>query len=139
MIRLGVAKEPAWLELEHGVRVLARPLTTIVMESARQRAAGELRELREAIDRVKAAHGDVSGLPALEDPAVQRAEMLTRLVKALAHYAITQWDGVLGVDGQPAPCEPATIAELMDVPAISQAFFDRYTETIAAREAEKNG
>jgi hypothetical protein len=139
MIRLAVRNEPAWLDLGHGVRVRVRPLTTTLMETARRRAGDELRELREAAQRVRAAHGQVSDLPDLDDPAVAYAETLTRVVKALALYAIREWEGVADDQGEALAATPETIAQLMDIPAFAERFFDRYTETFNATVAEKNG
>lgn len=140
MIRLAAARsEPIWLDLGAGVRVHVRPLTTTLMETARRRAGEELRELREAAQRVRSAHGQVVDLPDLDDPAVAYAETLARVVKGLALYAIREWEGVADERGVSLAASPDTIAQLMDIPAFAERFFDRYTEAFNAQAAEKNG
>lgn len=139
MIKLAGRAEPTWLDLGAGVRVHVRPLNTTLMETARRRAGEELRELRDAAQRVRDAHGQVSDLPDLDDPAVAYAETLTRVVKALALYAIREWEGVANEQGEAISATPETIAQLMDIPAFAERFFDRYTEAFNAAVAEKNG
>lgn len=138
MIRLGLTTEPRWLDLGVGVRVQVRPLTTAIMESARQKANGEVSGLRAARDKIKAVGGDVVDLPQLDDPAVEAGELLARLVRALAQYSVMSWEGVCDDAGAPLAPTPALIAELMDVPSMSKAFFDQYAETITERVREKN-
>lgn len=139
MIRLIASTEPTWLALPYGVRVLVRPLTSVLMETARQIAAAEVRELRAAVARVKEAGGDPHGLPNLEDPAVGAAEGLVRVAKALGRIGVMDWEGVVDVANVALPPSPENIAKLLDVPSVCSDFFDRYTSTLDILAAEKNG
>lgn len=139
MIKLAAPTEPAWLALPYGVRVRVRPLTAVLMETARQIAAAEVRELRSAIAKVKDAGGDPIGIPNLDDPAVASAEGLVRVAKALGRVAIIDWEGVLGADDQPLQPTPDAIGKLLDVPSVCSDWFDRYTSTLDVLAAEKNG
>lgn len=139
MIRLALPTEPQWLELPYGVRVRVRPLSSVLMETARQIVAAEMRELRTSIAKLREAGVDVVDPPNLEDATVSHAEALVRLAKALARVAVLEWDGVLGADGSVEPLSPASINRLLDVPSVCSSFFERYTSTLDVLEAEKNG
>lgn len=139
MIRLALPTEPQWLDLPYGVRVRVRPLSSVLMETARQIVAAEMRELRASITRLRDAGVEMIDPPNLEDATVSHAEALVRLAKALARVAIIEWDGVLSAEGAIEALSPAALNRLMDVPSVCSSFFERYTSTLDELEAEKNG
>lgn len=139
MIRLALPTEPQWLDLPYGVRVLVRPLSSVIMETARQIVAAEMRELRASIARVREAGLDVVDAPNLDDATASHAEALVRLAKALARVSVLEWEGVLNADDLALPLSPASLNRLLDVPSVCTSFFERYTSTLDALEAEKNG
>ncbi len=139
MIRLALPTEPQWLELPYGVRVRVRPLSSVLMETARQIVAAEMRELRSSMTRLREAGVEMVDAPNLEDANVSHAEALVRLAKALARVSILEWTGVLSEDGSvEVIVAPASINRLMDVPSVCSSFFERYTSTLDVLEAEKN-
>lgn len=138
MIRLALPTEPQWLDLPYGVRVLVRPLSSVLMETARQIVAAEMRELRSSMTRLREAGVEMVDAPNLEDANVSHAEALVRLAKSLARVAVLEWDGVLAADGTVEALSPASLNRLMDVPSVCSSFFERYTSTLDVLEAEKN-
>lgn len=100
MIRLNLQSEPRWLDLGHGVRVLAGPLTSAVMMAARS-------DLREALPDGGGAAGHAAAVA---------------LVKAIARMVIRDWDGIGDADGNPVPPTPERIDALLDLPPLYDAF-----------------
>jgi hypothetical protein len=100
MIRLNLSREPRWLDLGHGVRVLVDPLTSAVMMAARS-------ELREAQPD--------AGAGATHGAAVA-------LVKTIGRMGIRDWEGVGDRDGKPVPPTPERIDALLDLPPLYDAF-----------------
>jgi hypothetical protein len=114
MIRLNLTCKPKWLDLGHGVRVLALPLTSAVLLSLR---------------------GDL----ALEDAKLlSPAEQALRFAKAVASRVITEWEGVGDEDGKELPVSPAAAAALMDVFPLYRAFEAQYIAPWLKLESEKN-
>ncbi len=119
MIRLGLSNEPVWLTLLDGVRVKVRPFTSAAFfagQSAMRTVA-------------------VSEMP---DDQAQGLRGLA-FVKALARFAIIEWEGVLDVDGEPVPVTPAAIDALMDVWQAAATFEAQYQRPVETLVAEKNG
>lgn len=117
MIRLNLSREPRWLDLGHGVRVLVEPLTSAVMMAARS-------ELRDALS-------NPGSYAAKEKAAVT-------LVKSLARIAIRNWEGVGDLDGEPVPPSPEGIDALLDLPPLYDAFERDYVGPALLLDAEKN-
>jgi hypothetical protein len=114
MIRLNLSSAPQWLDLGHGVRVLALPLTSAVLLSLR---------------------GDL----ALEDAELlSPAEQALRFAKAVASRVVTEWEGVGDEDGKELPVSPAAAAALMDVFPLYRAFETTYVAPWLRLESEKN-
>lgn len=112
MIRLDLKREPAWLDLGNGARVLTRPVTTAFIMAARVAA------MKEAGD----------------DAAARSAALL----KHLAQLAILEWEGIGDADGNPAPVTPEGIAALLDLWPIADAFERLYLGPALVLEQEKN-
>lgn len=115
MLRLNLSAGPERLDLGHGVEVLVEPLSSTIFAAAQ-------------------ADPLVVGLP--EDcPRPVRALVFA---KALARFAILDWDGVGNEDGAPVDPAPDLIDLLLDVKPI----YDRFTETYVGKglllSAEKN-
>jgi hypothetical protein len=114
MIRLNLSSKPQWIDLGHGVWVLALPLTSAVLLSLR---------------------GDL----ALEDAELlSPAEQALRFAKAVASRVITEWEGVGDEEGKELPVTPAAAAALMDVFPLYRAFEAQYIGPWLKLESEKN-
>jgi hypothetical protein len=114
MIRLNLSAEPKWLDLGHGVRALALPLTSAVLISLR---------------------GDM----ALEDAALlSPTEQALRFAKAVASRVIIEWEGVGDEDGKELPVTPAAASALMDLFPLYRAFEANYVVPWLNLESEKN-
>ena len=116
MLRLDPQKEPAWLDLGHGVRLLVAPLTTSVMLAARSDPA------------IAAAAEAGAGDDALAQIVAQ----------ALARIVVSDWDGVGDADGDPLPVSPEGIDALLDIWPIFEAFQTEYVAGGLILEQEKN-
>ena len=115
MIRLDLNREPAWLDLAPGVRVLVEPLTTALMMAAR-------------------SDPGVEGLP---ETATDEDRALA-LGRALGRLAIRDWEGVGDADGAPIPPTPEAITALLDLWPLFEAFQLRYVAKGLILEQEKN-
>ena len=94
MIRLDLSRDPKWVDLGHGVRVLAAPITSAVMMAARS-------DLREALPDGGGAAGHAAAVA---------------LVKTIARMVIRDWDGIGDTDGNPVPPTPERIPPLATPP-----------------------
>lgn len=108
MIKLQLNREPAWLELAEGVKVLAKPATSALIMAARVAALKE-----------------------------EGAERGAALLKHLAIAAILDWEGV-GDDQGKAEVNAATVSALLDLWPISEAFERLYLLPAMLLEQEKN-
>jgi hypothetical protein len=118
MIRLDLKREPHWLDLGHDVRLQVRPCTTALMMAARaevQRAASS-------------SAGDI------EAAGIRAAA----LIKALARFAVLDWEGIGDAAGNAAPVAPEGIDALMDLWPIASAFESAYLGPALLLDAEKN-
>jgi hypothetical protein len=114
VIRLQLKREPHWLDLGHGVRVLVRPCTTALVMAARSAMLAD-------------ADAQTPG------------QRTATLVKALAHLAIEQWEGVGDENGEPAELTAAGVDALMDLWPIAEAFERLYFAPALLLDEEKNG
>jgi hypothetical protein len=140
MVRLGLPREPCWLDLPGGVRLQVRPLTTAVMAAAQARAQQAVADLVEQVRTRCEAGLPLDGLPDLKDEAERAGLAQLLLVKALARHAILAWEGVLAAEGETsAPVTPETVGDLMEgYWIVADAFLRHYTAPIDALLAEGN-
>lgn len=114
MLRLNLSRDPQWIDLGHGVKVMALPLTSAVLISLR---------------------GDIS----LEDTALlSPAEQALRFAKAVASRVIIEWEGVGDEGGNALPVTPAAASALMDLFPLYRAFETSYITPWLSLESEKN-
>lgn len=114
MLRLNLSRDPKWIDLGYGVRVLTLPLTSAVLLSLR---------------------GDI----ALQDAESQApAEQALRFAKAVASRVIAEWEGVGDEDGKELPVTPEAATALMDVFPLYRAFEASYIGPWLRLESEKN-
>lgn len=119
MIRLDLKREPYWLDLGHGVRVHVVPCTTAFVMAARAAAA------RQEVPTGSDAEGVIGTRSAA-------------LVKALARFAIDEWEGVGNAEGGPVAVTPASVEALMDLWPIADSFERQYLGPALLLDAEKN-
>ena len=124
MLTLDIPTEPRWLDLPEGVRLLARPITTAVMQAAQASAARRLEAARAAEPL---------------DPDWERGLAFLYLVQGLARHAVLEWEGVGDATGAPLPLSPEAVDRLMEHDAIASAFWGRATAPVQAVVAEGNG
>ena len=121
MLRLNLSNEPRWLDLGHGVRLLAEPLTTAVMLAARSDPA--------ILAATQVAEGEDT--PSNDD--------LARIVaKAVARIVVHDWEGVGDAEGKPLSVTPDGIDALLEIWPIFEAFQTRYIAGALILDAEKN-
>ena len=123
MLRLNLTQEAQWLDLGHGVEILAAPLTTALMMAARKEAQGLIPD---------PAGADPS------DAAPDTDGIALALAKAVARVAIRDWKGVGDANGFPVPVSAEGIDALLDIWPIFEAFQTRYVARAMILEAEKN-
>ena len=123
MLRLDLKRDPHWLDLGHGVRILVEPLSTSTMMRARE-------ALSERID-----------LPEDEDAldANDQQRLAIAMAQEVARLTIVDWEGVGDAQGRPAKVSPEGIDALMDVWQIFEAFQTRYLQPAILLDQEKNG
>ncbi len=110
MIRLDLSREPHWLDLPHGVRLLVRPLDTATDAAARVAAITDLRQRGQTAP------------PAADKEAWRAGQTKDALARTLGQLTIIDWSGVLLADGSPAPVSAETVGLLMAIPRIATEF-----------------
>lgn len=125
MLKLDLPTEPYWAEMPLGVRLRIRPVTTAIVSAAQHRAARLGREAAEA------AGGEL-------DPDMSRGLAFVLMAKALARFAVEEWEGVAGPDGAALPCSPDLAERLMDIESMASAFWDAALKPIQAVSSEGN-
>ena len=116
MIRLDLARAPAWLDLVPGVRIRVAPLSTAVMVAARGDPA-------------------VADLP--EDASMEVRALV--FAKAIARISIMEWEGVGDAEGGPIDPSPEAIDALLELWPIFEAFQTMFVAKGLDLEQEKNG
>jgi hypothetical protein len=115
MLTLDLSNTPRWHDLDAGVRVQLRPLTTALMVATRSDPA------------VEVVPDDASD----EERAVAFA-------KALARRAVLCWEGIGDADGNPIDPSPEAIDALLDIWPIFEAFQMTYVSKGLLLDQEKN-
>ena len=138
MIRLGMPREPRWIDLPAGVRLKVRPLVTALMQAARFRAEKAYREQAEAW-RVAADTGMADDLPALDTEDRKAALLFSLTVNEIASECVLDWEGVGDVAGEPIEVRRDFLPELMSHNGIAEQFWAAMTATATAVASEGNG
>lgn len=115
MIRLNLTATPEWLDLAPGLRLLASPLTTALMVSARSDPTIE----------------------ALPDDASQE-DLALAMAKSVARRAVLDWEGVGDDAGNIIPVSPEGIDALLEIWPVFEAFQTQYVAKGLILDAEKN-
>jgi hypothetical protein len=115
LLRLDLARAPAWLDLGQGVRLKLEPLSTALMIAARSDPAIE----------------------ALPEAASDEIRALV-FAKAIARRAVLDWEGLGDAEGRPLPVTPEAIDALLDVWPLFEAFQLGFVAKGLALEQEKN-
>lgn len=140
MIRLGMPKEPRWIDIGIGVRLRIRPVTTAISAMARSEAREMIRRLREDRDVLVAAGLDPANLPDLGSEHVRAGIAEGLMAKILGRLVIVEWTGVLDLAGTaPAAVTPQAIGDLMEMPMLAGSFLRQASEPLAGLVAEGNG
>jgi hypothetical protein len=130
MLRLNLQKEPYWMDLPSGVRVRVRPLSTAIMNAAQSLVIKQIKEMQEDESVLK---------PNLDVDSIRFGLSEALLVKALAHAALIDWEGVMQPEGDAvAKVTQQSVAELMDIWFIGQEFWKQYTTSYFVLEVEGN-
>ena len=127
MIRLDLPREPHWLDLPHGVRLLVRPLDTATDAAARAAAVTDLRERGQ------------NAPPAAAKDSWRMGQSKDALARALGQLTILDWSGVLLADGSPAPVTAEAVALLMAIPKIATVFLRQIYVPLDRLAAEGEG
>jgi hypothetical protein len=122
MLTLDLSREPRWLELPQGVRLLVQPLDRIT------RAAAEGAALAEA----KAMLGEA----AQQERSVFNGLYFMLLVRLIARRVVTAWEGVGDREG--SPLAPPALDALMERDDMAVAFWDAVIGRPDPAEAEGN-
>ena len=126
MIRLDLPREPHWLDLPHGVRLLVRPLDTATDAAARAASVTDLRERGQ------------NAPPAAAKEPWRLGQTKDALARAVGQLTILEWSGVLLADGNPAHVTAESVALLMSIPKISTAFLRQIYAPLDRLAAEGN-
>ncbi|MDP1669657.1 hypothetical protein [Phaeovulum sp.] len=115
MLRLNLSREPEWLELAPGLRLLLAPMSTALMLAARADPA-------------------VQDLP--EDASNDARGMV--FARALARRALLNWEGVGDAEGKPLPITPEGIDALLEIFPVFDAFQTEFVGKGLMLDAEGN-
>jgi hypothetical protein len=102
-----------------------------------------VKPLSRAVTREARADGDKAKAEYLtaepDDTDGANAIWQDAYVTSIAKQTITEWSGVLGDDGNPAPVTPDAITALMSLDAPYAAFIDNVVNPYMDAQSEKNG
>jgi hypothetical protein len=133
MLKLNLPQEPYWLDLEDGVEVQVRPLTTAVMNMAHSKAVKSILDLKQ-----RRFNGE-AGVPDVDDDETRQFYIEAALAEQLALASIIDWKGVQNKEGTaPALVSPESIRGLLSIYYISQRFLQKYLGSLDALAAEGN-
>lgn len=124
MLKLNMQTEPYWIDLPGGITVKVKPINSAIMTAAKTNRNIAIKTMHDANPI------DPQLLSGLND---------SLLTKELGHLAIIEWEGVFLSDGTPAPVEPKTIDQLMDVWIVAQIFMETYIFQLKLMVFEGNG
>ena len=136
-IRLGLPREPRWLDLAGTARVLMRPPTTALISAAQHAAMAEADAIRAGQEGLIAAGADVDGLD-LDDPHIVAGLAHELMVQALARYLVTDWQGVFDAEGNALAFDAKLLPRLMAIEDVAAAFWRHVLEPERRRAAEGN-
>ena len=138
MFRLTIATDACWLDLPHGVRVLVKPLSGLVMQAARTHAVHALSQMRQQFEERQEAGAPTDGLPDLSDPVIYDVMLKWELARGMGKYGIIDFQGVADDTGQALPFTPARAEALSVHPEMMEAFVNAYTAQLDQVTAEGN-
>jgi len=136
-IRLGLPREPRWIDLAGTARVLVRPATTALISAAQHAAMAEADAIHAARSGLQAAGAEVDGLD-LDDPHIVAGLAHDLMVRALARYLIADWEGVFDAEGNTLAFDPKLLSQLMAIEDVAAAFWKHVLEPERRRSAEGN-
>lgn len=140
MLRLGLPREPRWLALGNGVRILVRPLSTAIYRAATASALRQATAVAEEKGLIEEAGGSVLDIPDPLDRDGIEGLRQQFMLQALAQHAIAEWQGVGDEGGAPAPVTPASVAAFIrDFPLHAGRFEAGYLREIIDLAVEGNG
>ena len=128
MVRLDLHREPFWVDIGSGARVLLRPQSAALIAAARAMARNQV-----SLRHIDATEVKVTA----RDAAIQDARYWVDFISALARLAIIDWTGVGDRTGTPATVSEAGIAALIELVQVSTAFVDAYLAPVALLDAER--
>jgi len=121
MLKLNLSNESRWIDLAGGVKIKAKPLTSVMMLAARNNP------------RVVAlAKGRV------DENVVQDDAVALEVAKIIGGMVIEDWDGVGDAAGEPVPVSQDWIDALFDLWPIFEAFQVNVVAGAMLVDAEKN-
>ena len=121
MLKLNLSNESRWIDLAGGVKIKAKPLTSVMMLAARNNP------------RVVAlAKGRV------DENVVQDDAVALEVAKIIGGMVIEDWDGVGDAAGEPVPVSQDWIDALFDLWPIFEAFQVGVVACAMLVDAEKN-
>jgi len=116
MLRLNLSRDPSWLDLGHGVRILVQPLTSVLVGAA-------------------ASDPRVADLTENCSPE----ERSVAMAKAIGVRAISDWEGVVDDAEAPMPVTSEAVDALMDFYPAFEAFQVGYVAAAMQLQLEKKG
>jgi hypothetical protein len=140
MIRLNLPKEPYWILVPSGVKVLVRPLRTAINETAKARLTRLARELADHVAAVKAAGGTVEDLPDLTTKDGLSGAGAALYAESLAIAGVIAWEGPVDDDDNPlSPTADAITEWMAQYPADAESFVVQYTAPLVTALAAGKG
>jgi len=106
-MRLNLSRDPAWVDIGHGVRLRCAPVTSAVLASVYSEP--EVSALTQRLQAGESVQGELG---------IETARRVARRV-------VVEWDGVADMDGEPVPVTPEAIDALFDHWFAAMGFQDR--------------
>lgn len=137
MLKLGIAREPRWINLPGGVRLFLKPCNTTAVQAARLLARRQLGEAQAAYDAARDTGLPFEGM-ALDDDLRRTAMLFGLTVVALARELVLDWDGVGDDSGAPLAFDAQRLPELLAFNGLAESFWDQAASLHTALTTEGN-
>lgn len=138
MLNLNLPTENYWIELAGDIRFHVKPLTSMIVQTARAVAGHKLRDLLKSRKDMLEVGATVADFPDLDDAGNVDALTHVLFVKAVAQACVIDYAGSIeDQDGNPLPFSVAAVQAILDHPQLFDQFWLEISRPLTSLATEK--